>query len=79
MVREEDSLVLKPWGPKFAFAFCEPPMVAPWTEWASVLIELLSLVLVIFGIWLSFQVFGEFAFVVLAVARCYWCLSLDMD
>ena len=53
-------------------------MVAPWPEWYAVLVELLVLLRGVCVIWLGLQVFGEFGFVVLAVARCYWQLSLDI-
>jgi hypothetical protein len=54
-----------------------PLMVAPLHEWVSVGLELLSFLLGVFAIWVGFQLCGEWAFVVLAVARCRWGLSLD--
>jgi hypothetical protein len=53
-------------------------MVAPWQEFVSVGLELLTLVVGLSAIWVCFQLCGELAFVFLAVARCRWRLSLDM-
>ncbi len=65
-----------------------PSMVAPWQElaavllepgWQAVLLELLYFLVGLYVIWLGLQMCGEFGFVVLAVARCYWQLSLEMQ
>ncbi len=54
-------------------------MVAPWQEWLAVIEELLVRLVVLFAIWFGFGVFGEAAFVILAVVRCWYTLSLDVD
>ena len=46
---------------------------------SGVFLELLVFLVGLFVIWLGLQVCGEFWFVVLAVARCYWQISLDVD
>ena len=74
--REEDSLLLKPSGPKLVFVAC--PMVAPWQEFVAVGFELLAWWLCIFAIWCGFQLCGEWTFVLIAAARCWWKMSLDI-
>ena len=54
-------------------------MVAPWPEWQAVIQELLILLVDLFVIWFGFGVFGEASFVILAVVRCWYRLSLDVD
>ncbi len=54
-------------------------MVATWPQVVSLLLDLFVFGVGIFAIWCGFQVCGEFSFVLLAVARCYWRVSLDMD
>ena len=53
-------------------------MVAPWQEFVSVGLELLTLVVGLSAIWVCFQLCGEWTFVLIAVARCWWKMSLDI-
>jgi hypothetical protein len=54
-------------------------MVAPWPEWQAVIQEVLVRLVGLFVIWFGFGVFGETSFVILAVVRCWYRLSLDVD
>ena len=60
-------------------ALCKPAMVAPWPEWQAVIQEVLVRLVGLFVIWFGFGVFGETSFVILAVVRCWYRLSLDVD
>ena len=54
-------------------------MVAPWPEWQAVIQEVLVRLVGLFVIWFGFGVFGEASFVILAVVRWWYRLSLDVD